>query len=404
MGGRHLNGGSMLSSKRDAHKSVANVIKKPKLLNSRRSVSRDVVLKNSIPDVLRWVREQMDAEDRSSGKRIMQCTTHSASQTPSRTCSARAVARQIRAKNNVRILLNSCDYWKGETRMWENVCALCAKLPSKGNGNNIFDAMSRYPSSLLVYHGLKSIYGRNVVIAGKKIPRITVRENALNLFSPTASEETISKKWFEPNSLTRMQEVFMHMCAISEYILRCAYICKQARTREGNPDCELFSLLETRIKEDRDYRGRKVLRFEQCLAPDELCVDFLSLCVQDSTYSAHTAVTQGAKEAVRKYGRKEGNGKERGRIQLWMLKRPLPEVLDALIQRIEEVVSRVLGNELDVEELRFRTMRLMQKVEKIYEDVGNVCFNDERSFRVPRDLPKKTRVLASSSPYTLHFR
>ncbi|PXF39558.1 hypothetical protein BWQ96_10741 [Gracilariopsis chorda] len=356
---------------------------------------RKIVLSESIPDVVRWVRERMDAEveETEEAHGLLR------NQNTKSFYNARSFAQKIVKQYDVRILMNGSKYWKGETRMWENVCALSAKLPGEGRGRNIFDAMSRYPSSMIVYSGLKLLYGRNMVVGDRRVHRFSLPENAIALFSPGRSDGTIAKKWFEDNTLARMQELVIHMCAISEYILRCAYQAKEASACAGDEASCFLSFVESRIKVDQDCKNRKVLRFDSWDPMAELSSDCLASCLEKSLGVAHGAVIDGTKKACRKYGRKEGNGRSRVKIQLWMLKRPLPDVMDALINRLETVLRDILGDTIDFDMFRVYAMRHLRSVDSIFTEVGSVWCSHELDFRPPLERPKNTEALVSTRPY-----
>lgn len=226
----------------------------------------DVVIQGTIPDVFCWAREKIDAEPESlEGKESLS--------------GARSLARHVLGKQNVVIAMNEIDYWKAESRLWENIYAFAVKLPGDGKENNILDAMSRYPSSILVYRGVKYFFGRKMVIAGRKTPRFSLTKNALAIFSPSGSEESLSKKWFESNTLSRMQKMVVHMCAVSEYVLRCAYMSKRYRKFGEHQEYEFHALLECRLRTERDFKNREMLRFDPWDSLSELSPQDIFPCL-----------------------------------------------------------------------------------------------------------------------------
>lgn len=99
------------------------------------------------------------------------------------------------------------------------------------------------------------------------------------------------------------------MSAISEYVLRCAYIYKQTGSVHKQGNHSFHDLLQKRIRAHRDFKNREILQFEPRTASDEGSAEQLAQCLEDSINVAHDAVIEGAKIAARKYGRRETNGR-----------------------------------------------------------------------------------------------
>lgn len=87
-----------------------------------------------------------------------------------------------------------------------------------------------------------------------------------------------------------------------------------------------------------------------------------------------------------------------------MLRRPLTDVMDALVRGLEGVVLEILGSGVDADKFRLKVTNLLRKAEKIYQDVGRFWFDAEEDFRVPSRLPKGAEPLVSIVQYTFRFQ
>ncbi|KAI0564857.1 hypothetical protein FGB62_22g129 [Gracilaria domingensis] len=309
------------------------------------------------------------------------------------TLNARGFARMIYANYNFEINVAG-TLWKGDIRMWENVCAWSTRLPNGGRANCVLEAMRRYPCSGLVYYGLKTVFGKSMVIGRKRIPRIPLGKDAIALFSPFATSKKSLKEWFENSAHVRIQETVVHMCAVSEYILRCSLISRQ---KEG--PTTIFSMMEERIKQELDYRNRDIMRFRPWNILDELSDEDACICLRNAMWIGHSATLEGAKAARRNYARKKVHGKDRKKLKLWMLSRPLPEILDSVVRQLESVIKEQIGIDLDVDEFRLHMTRLLRKVETIYESVGLSELREDVEARIPDDLRDNGFGLPLPEPY-----
>lgn len=71
------------------------------------------------------------------------------------------VLRQIRDVPFLSIRMKRKDKpWRGNSRFWENLCAIAIKLPAAGRAECILEAMERYPSSRLLYNDVPLLFGK----------------------------------------------------------------------------------------------------------------------------------------------------------------------------------------------------------------------------------------------------
>ena len=133
--------------------------------------------------------------------------------------------RRAVADSNIEIIRGGGRRWKGSQLFWRNICILASKLPSDGQGDIIFDAMRRYPQSVLVFSGLQELFGRDKAIGSTKGASLlpSGKGNAIARFDPRRHNRALASAWFEKSALTRLQETAVHMTAAAEYIFRCAY-------------------------------------------------------------------------------------------------------------------------------------------------------------------------------------
>ncbi|KAI0556772.1 hypothetical protein FGB62_380g00 [Gracilaria domingensis] len=192
--------------------------------------------------------------------------------------------------------------------------------------------------------------------------RVPLRRDAVAMFSPSTNSRKSVKEWFEDDTHVKMQEVVFHMSAMSEYILRCAFISKQRR----DPSILPF-LIEERIQLHQDHNNREVVSFHPCDILTELSDENASICLEEALFIAHAAVLQGAKAECKRYGRKRGYGRQRKKINMSMLRQPLTEIMDRVVKGLETSVEDVVGIPLEFDIFHLQASRALRKVMRIYE-------------------------------------
>ncbi|KAI0556807.1 hypothetical protein FGB62_397g00 [Gracilaria domingensis] len=327
------------------------------------SGSRSYILQGTIPNVLEWVHAFMDCHTSIQDRQLSMVQVK------------KTTAQEISTRRNVRIdFEGGHDWWKGELRFWENVCGMAVKLPSEGKGSNIFEAMRTYPSSILVFSGLRTVFGRYMVVGNSRIRRPSLSQNAISFFGPSGSYSDGARGWFEPEAYGRLQEMVIHLSAVAEYVLRGVRCAFRKCSRDESGKRFKFST-EERIEETQS-NGRKVIQLLNVTELGALSEEDVCCSLAKSMDIAHSSVIDGAAIAGEKHGQKRSKSDERRRVRMVMLRRPLHEVLDLFVEKIAVVVKEFTTNDLDMNDFYIQMTKLLRKVEKIYIEIGVASFED----------------------------
>lgn len=112
----------------------------------------------------------------------------------------------------------------GSKRFWENVTRFASTLLNNATvADNIFDAMSHNPDSVLVYSGLSLLFGEEKKIGTRKIGSLFPSTNMIAEFDSEKENPRLANSWYETRAFPRVQEMAIHMTATAEYIHSCAY-------------------------------------------------------------------------------------------------------------------------------------------------------------------------------------
>ncbi|KAI0559757.1 hypothetical protein FGB62_138g028 [Gracilaria domingensis] len=349
----------------------------------------EIILQGTIPSMLEWTRKKMDEHSPNTNS-----TKHKEQHHSSKQLRGNAIARRLHAEYEIGVMTGRIIS-KADIRLLQNVCSLAARLPSGGAADVVLEAMKRYPSSALVYWGLKNVFGKQMMIGNEKIQRITLSKNAVAVFSSSIKSCKALKEWFEDDTHAKMQETVFHMLAISEYILRCAFISKQRDDRAAFP-----SLIEERIQLERDGNGREVLSFQPWNILAELSDKDASICLEQALCIAHKAVLEGAAVAQKRYGRNKSPGKARKKINLLMLQQPLKEIMDRVIKGLESSAEEVVSITFETDFFHFQASRALRKMVTVYEDIYGLS-QEKCLYRASsRDSYENRRLNTKSKPYT----
>lgn len=266
-----------------------------------------VILSGSIPDVLEWVRSSMD---------------HHPLTNSNSTCSLRRSASeigntvrndflsQVKERGCVYIKMNGRpELWTRNSRFWEHVSAYAIKLPAQGQAKSIFEAMRRYPSSHLVHHDLELMFGKNRCIQDEPF-RAPNGCRTVSLFDHYGRRANCCGHWFEKETHGRLQDMAVHMIAITEYITRCAY-----RSRESAPDADrrsavFFELVRSHIVREEQEAG-SYLRFSSKSILEDMSAKSACECLKQTLCTAHCGIVEGATAVGRTYGCKASGVREK---------------------------------------------------------------------------------------------
>ena len=111
-------------------------------------------------------------------------------------------------------------------RFWNAIFDEVKCLPPFKDSRNVFDAMRRFPDSLLLSLGINLLYNKRSSIAEVPVqrPRFPADMNPWKTFNHSLSETTDETRvggWFTRGSWGRMQECAVIMLGCTEYIIRC---------------------------------------------------------------------------------------------------------------------------------------------------------------------------------------
>ena len=296
------------------------------------SDAEPVVLASTIPEVLGSARGLLDIEmrlsengkDRSGAE--LGCANSPQDLLPSTKRAVLQVSERI--KNNPNVYIN-CERWnkprRGHHRLWDNIVLFAAKLPSHGRASNIFEAMRRYPSSILVYDGVHVLFGKSRRIGSTKIDALRGSLKAFSEFGPFGVSRYARGKWYEPDAHGRMQEAIVHVIAVTEYVMRVAYrACDSNGVHKGSSGTFLDQLRSDIVI--RNVAGNTVFELKSLAKSEEISAGKMQDCLQRSVVIANKSIQDGAGIAGRKYGKKRKAGEERQKIPLWALKNMIPEI------------------------------------------------------------------------------
>lgn len=314
------------------------------------------VVNGTIPDILRWTIHQLQESSVSYGKLTLPASP--------------AIATGC-----------SVTFWNGGKRFWDNVSRFASMLPIPGRFENILYAMERYPSSVLVHTGFRPLFDKYRKLGATPICRLLPSPNAFSEFCSSKNNST-AKDWYEDDCHTRLQEIAVHLTAVAEYVLRCAYIS----LRYSDINDAFMNLVTTRIALiGTDDDPHFVLKSSKGLLWD-LSEEEAYTCLRLAMRSAHDAVLCGSAISGRKHGKKRQSSVGRQRVKLKQLHAIPTEVVNLLIENLSHSSTEVIGagkgaHELDIDEFEFRMKKVLRGAGDLYKRVGMKFFKKVFEFQ-----------------------
>ncbi|PXF39624.1 hypothetical protein BWQ96_10680 [Gracilariopsis chorda] len=305
------------------------------------------VLDGTIPNILRWTIAHL--KENPARKRIN-------------------VAPAIVIGENV-------TFWLGGQRFWDNIVRFARMLSLWGSYENVLWAMELYPSSVLVNTGFRPLFEKNKKLGTKPIACLLPYPNAFSEFSASKVHST-ARNWYKDDCFTRLQETAVHLTAIAEYVLRCAFISRKS----SDVMKSFMDFLTTRITMiETGSNSQLVLRGSKGLLRD-MPEEEADMCLRMAMKAAHNAVVRGLAVAGRKKGKKKQNLEARQKVDLLQIQSIPAQVSDILIANLELSLMEILGGKtecqiLDSDEFEFRMKRVLRGVQYLYQTVGVKFFN-----------------------------
>ncbi|PXF39842.1 hypothetical protein BWQ96_10452 [Gracilariopsis chorda] len=361
-----------------------------------------VVLSAKLPAVLAWARKFLD--NHLNGTHSILADWEAGTVKDARDQKRKVLDELVVPRNVLLDLDRERKFWSGESRFWTNVFAFAIRLPPAKNLHNILDAMNRYPSSVLVHTGVQTIFG---FVRKHRKERVRVslpRPNAFSVFDGFAANGHPTSKWFERNSYGRVQEIAIHITSVVEYVLCCATRAREASKCAKEAHAAFLKSLVEDIQLSQVRNSLEVILLSPFVVAETMDVDLASQCLQRAIEVANSAVLKGLAKAGRRYGLKRMKCTTRKRVQLWMMRRLFPEVMDMTMIELKNAISQTLGP-ADKEEglgsdlVELQLTRLLRAMEKLFINIGDSYFGEQFKISSATILSNDVQRLLSSKPY-----
>ncbi|PXF39794.1 hypothetical protein BWQ96_10491 [Gracilariopsis chorda] len=354
------------------------------------------VLGGKLPLVLRWARVLLDNHVKKSNRFMTGLSSAAVAK--------RHILEEVHVPKNVVVELKAGDkLWHGDRRFWTNVLAFAMKLPSLNEVSNVLDAMRCYPSSVLFNTGVQQLFS-TVRKHSKKCAHVSLpRPNVFSSFDCSAPSGNPTSMWFESTTYGRVQEIAVHISSVAEHVLCCAFHAREQSNCTKEAYAILLKALEAGIDHIEHEDLSSVVKWRGAESIENTEVEKASPLLQRAIEVAHSAVLKGLAISGRRYGLKRTKYNTRRKVQLWMMRRLFPEVMDICIVRLKLAISDIVevteeSSAMDVDLLEMYLTRILRTAEKLYIRVGDMHFKEQFK-NVGALMGKGTCRLLSSEPY-----
>lgn len=197
----------------------------------------------------------------------------------------------------------------------------------------------------------------------------------------------------------------IHVTAISEYIMRCAYYASESADSEDMRfsrflahirDCYSHGYVQQYSIVYQEEYGR--IKFSKPSSTDILDGKYEGAarqCLESSLSIAHDAVVKGKSLAGKRYGQKKTKSHGRSLVRLPMLQRIPADVLDELVHGLSVTLREVIGKDVDWDQFVSEITRILRNVDTIFKDIY-ISFH--ASSARERDLMRLQDSLRKESP------
>lgn len=301
---------------------------------------------------------------------------------------------RIKAAAGLRIEMDTKGTtWKGNTRFSEQVVAFAITLLPCGGARGTFEAMRRYPSSRLIYSYLQVLFGKEKLVKNHANPMKTVC-SMMPPFSHFSRRDIGAPHWCEREAYGRLQEMALHITAITEYVMH--YACSE---RSDGPLVDYNEFLQHirecivfEKQEDGTYTAISGSTGGHSSDASE------KQRLQLSVRIAYEAVMKGTTIAGRKHGCRRTRERDTRRLGLQFLRRIPAEVMDALVVRLSTAIRGIFRDKTYSDQFELEMTKLLRKVDSNFEGIS-VKIYAMGTHRVKENVP-----LASPDACDDHYK